>query len=100
MRGGSGGSLFPPFLKTMRLDIHTAIATSLFVTIFTASAAVVIYWYRGDIVFLPAIVVIVSSIIGVRIGSLISLKTQPKWLEIGLSIFVLLLALLVIYKAV
>jgi len=100
MRGGSGGSLFPPFLKMMRLNIHTAIATSLFVTIFTASAAVVIYWYRGDILFLPAMVVIVGSIIGVRIGSLISLKTKPKWLEIGLSIFVLLLALLVIYKAV
>ena len=100
MRGGSGGSLFPPFLKIMRLNIHAAIATSLFVTIFTASAAVIIYWYRGDIVLLPAIVVIVSSIIGVRIGSLISLKTKSKWLEIGLSIFVVLLALLVIYKAV
>lgn len=100
MRGGSGGSLFPPFLKMMRLNIHTAIATSLFVTIFTASAAVIIYWYRGDIVFLPAIVVIVSSIIGVRIGSLISLKTKPKWLQLGLSILVVLLALLVIYKAI
>jgi uncharacterized membrane protein YfcA len=100
MRGGSGGSLFPPFLKIMGLNIHTAIATSLFVTIFTASAAVIIYWYRGNIILLPAIVVIVSSIIGVRIGSLISLKTRSKWLEIGLSIFVVLLALLVIYKAV
>ena len=100
IRGGSGGSLFPPFLKIMRLNIHAAIATSLFVTIFTASAAVVIYLYRGDIVLLPAIAVIVSSIIGVRIGSLISLKTKPKWLEIGLSIFVVLLALLVMYKAV
>lgn len=100
MRGGSGGSLFPPFLKIMRLNIHTAIATSLFVTIFTASPAVIIYWYRGNIILLPAIVVIVSSIIGVRIGSLISIKTRSKWLEIGLSIFVVLLALLVIYKAV
>ncbi len=100
MRGGSGGSLFPSFLKIMRLNIHAAIATSLFVTIFTASAAVIIYWYRGDIVLLPAIVVIVSSIIGVRIGSLISLKTKSKWLEMGLSIFVVVLSLLVIYKAV
>lgn len=28
-----GGSLFPPFLKFMRLDIHKAIATSLLVTV-------------------------------------------------------------------
>jgi len=100
MRGGSGGSLFPPFLRMLKLNIHAAIATSLFVTIFTASAAVFIYWYRGDIILLPAIVVIVSSIVGVRIGSLISLKTKPKWLQLGLSIFVVLLSLLVIYKAV
>ncbi|MCD6532544.1 MAG: sulfite exporter TauE/SafE family protein, partial [Deltaproteobacteria bacterium] len=40
MRGGSGGSLFPPFLKAMHLDIHKAIATSLFITIFTATAAI------------------------------------------------------------
>ena len=38
MGGGSDGSLFPPFLKAMKLDIHKAIATSLFVTIFTATA--------------------------------------------------------------
>jgi len=33
MRGGSGGSLFPPFLRAMGLDVHRAIATSLLVTI-------------------------------------------------------------------
>ena len=32
LRGGSGGSLFPPFLRAMRLDVHRANATSLFVT--------------------------------------------------------------------
>jgi uncharacterized membrane protein YfcA len=100
MRGGSGGSLFPPFLRLMKLNIHSAIATSIFVTIFTAFPAVSIYWYRGDIVLLPAIVVIISSIIGVRIGSIISLKTKPAWLQLILSILIVLLALLVVYKAV
>ena len=76
MRGGSGGSLFPPFLRTMRIDVHKAIATSLFATIFTAIAAVIIYWYRGDIILLPALVVIIGSMSGARIGSLVSLKTS------------------------
>jgi len=98
MRGGSGGSLFPPFLRTMRIDVHRAIATSLFATIFTAIAAVIIYWYRGDIMLLPALVVIVGSMSGARIGSLISLKTKPAWLEIGLSIFVITLALIIVCK--
>jgi len=99
MRGGSGGSLFPPFLRMMKLDMREAIASSLFVTIFTASAGVIIFWYRGDIVLFPALVVVIGSIIGARLGSIISLKTKPNWLEIGLSVFVIILALITVYKA-
>jgi len=99
MRGGSGGSLFPPFLRVMKLDIHRAIATSLFVTIFTAIAAVIIYWHRGDIIWLQAGFVLIGAVIGARIGSRISLKTKPKWLEIGLTVLVIALAFIIIYKA-
>jgi len=100
LRGGSGGSLFPPFLRAMKLDIHKAIATSLFVTIFTAFFAIIIYWHRGNIIWLPALSVLVGSIVGARVGSKISLKAKPKWLEIGLSVLIIILALLTIYKAV
>lgn len=99
LRGGSGGSLFPPFLRMIGFDVRKAIATSLFATIFTAVAGAVVFWYRGDIVLVPALVVITGSIIGARIGSLISLKTKPLWLEIGLSIFVIIMAFSVLYKA-
>lgn len=99
MRGGSGGSLFPPFLKAMHLDIHRAIATSLFVTIFTAIAAIIIYWNRGNIVWLPALFVLIGSMIGARVGSRLSLKTKSFWLEIGLSLLMVTLALLTVYKA-
>ncbi|MHA1973217.1 MAG: sulfite exporter TauE/SafE family protein [Candidatus Hodarchaeales archaeon] len=99
LRGGSGGSLFPPFLRAMKLDIHEAIATSLFVTIFTAIFAMVVYWSRGDIIWEPALLVLIGSIIGARSGSQISLKTKPKWLEIGLSILIIFLALLTVIKA-
>jgi uncharacterized membrane protein YfcA len=99
LRGGSGGSLFPPFLRMMRLDVRRAIATSLFATIFTAIAGVIVFGYRGNITLLPALMVIVGSIAGARVGSLISLKTRPIWLEIGLSIFVVILAMIVVGKA-
>ena len=99
LRGGSGGSLFPPFLRAMRLDVHRAIATSLFVTIFTAIAAVIVYWHRGDIIWLPAVFALIGSVIGARAGSRISLKTKPKWLEIGLTVLVIALAFITIYKA-
>jgi len=98
MRGGSGGTLFPPFLRVMKLSIHNAIATSLFVTTFTAIAAAAIYWHRGDIVWLPAIFVLIGSVIGARIGSKASLKTRSTWLEGGLAILVVVLAFVIIYK--
>ena len=100
MRGGSGGALFPAFLRAMRFNIHRAIATSLFVTIFTASAAIVIYWHRGNIVWLHTLCVLIGSMIGARAGSKISLKAKPFWLEIGLSVLTIALALLTVYKAV
>ena len=99
MRGGSGGALFPPFLRAMHLNIHKAIATSLFVTIFTASAAIVIYWHRGNIIWLPTLCVLVGSMIGARAGSKVSLKAKPFWLEVGLSVLTVALAFLTVYKA-
>lgn len=98
MRGGSGGSLFPPFLRMMKINIHKAIATSLFATIFTAIAAAIIYWYRGNIILWQALAVIIGSMTGARIGSLVSLKTKPIYLEIGLSILVLILAMIIVCK--
>jgi len=98
MRGGSGGSLFPPFLRMMKLSIHQAIATSLFATIFTATTAIIIYWYRGNIIWLPAVFTIIGSMLGARIGGKISLKTKPKWLELSLSILIMTLALIAVFK--
>lgn len=100
MRGGSGGALFPPFLRAMHFNIHKAIATSLFVTIFTAFAAIVIYWHRGNIIWLPTLCVLIGSMIGARVGSKVSLKAKPFWLDIGLSVLTIALALLTVYKAV
>ncbi len=99
MRGGSGGSLFPPFLRMMKLNIRKAIATSLLATIFTATVGAIVFWYRGDIILLPALAVITGSVIGARIGSLVSLRTKHIWLEFGLSILVITFALIVLAKA-
>ncbi len=100
MRGGSGGSLFLPFLRMMKLNIRKAIATSLFATIFTAVAGAIVFWYRGNIILLPALAVIIGSISGAKIGSLMSLKTKSIWLEIGLSVSIVIFALVVLIKAI
>lgn len=100
MRGGSGGSLFPPFLRIMKLNVRKAIATSLFATIFTATVAILIYWSRGNIEWVPALSTIIGSMIGARIGSKISLKTKPTWLELSLTTLILALALIATIKII
>ncbi|NAT10965.1 hypothetical protein C4E22_05390 [ANME-1 cluster archaeon AG-394-G06] len=99
IRGGSAGSLFPAFLKAIGCDIHKAIATSLCVTIFTCIGAAAIFWSRGDIIWWPAIFALIGSMIGARLGSTVSLKTKSIWLEIGLGMLVVALALITVYKA-
>ncbi|MEA2070174.1 MAG: sulfite exporter TauE/SafE family protein [Asgard group archaeon] len=100
MKGGSGGSLFPPFLKTLGLEMKKAIATSLFTTIFTAIVAIGIFWWKGQILWLEGVIVMVGSIIGTQVGSLLSIKTKNKWLELGLAILTILLASITLLKAI
>jgi uncharacterized protein len=97
LRGGSGGTLFPPLLRALHVPMHRAIATSLFANVFTSIIALIIYLWRGDVVFLPAIIVAITGVVGSYAGSRLSLGTQPKWLKAGLSVVVFVLALSVVY---
>jgi len=100
LRGGSGGSLFPPFLRSMGLDVRKAVATSLFATVFTASAGAVVFWARGNVPPFSAVAVIAGSIGGARAGSLLSLKAKPAWLEAGLALLIVFMALIVFFKSI
>jgi len=82
----------------MKLDIRRAIATSLFSTIFTATVAVFVYWYRGNIPWILAILTIMGSMLGARIGGKVSLKTKPKWLQVLLAVLILTLAVISVLK--
>ena len=98
LRGGSGGTLFPPLLRSMHIKMHNAIATSLFAGIFSSLIALIIYFWRGDILFFPAIIVAITGILGSYVGSRLSLHTKSRWLKFGLAIVVLILACTVIYR--
>ncbi|MGY5877326.1 MAG: sulfite exporter TauE/SafE family protein [Candidatus Thorarchaeota archaeon] len=99
MRGGSGGSLFGPLLRSLNIEMHRAIATSLFVAAFTSLVGVFLYWSQGQLMLVEGISVLVGSIVGSRLGSLVSIDAKPRWLEISLSIVILGLALSTLLKA-
>ena len=54
---------------------------------------------RGNIFWLPALFILIGSMIGARVGSKLSLETKPFWLEIGLSVLIVILASLTVYKS-
>ncbi|MBD3192645.1 MAG: TSUP family transporter [Candidatus Heimdallarchaeota archaeon] len=100
MKGGSGGSLFPPFLRTLNYKMHKAIAVSLLTTFFTSLTGVIFYYFQEIAFANEGIVVILGSLVGVKIGSMVSLKTKPRALEISLSIIVFILSSIPIIKAI
>jgi uncharacterized membrane protein YfcA len=96
IRGGSGGSLFPPVLRSLHIKMHQAIATSLFVGLITALVALFFYIFRGDLLIFPGLIVAITSIVGSYFGSKLSLKTRGMWLKIGLASLEVLLAIVLI----
>lgn len=106
MRGGSGGSLFPPFLRLLGVDVRKAIATSLLATIFTSLIAMVVFIAIGTVfrneafLWKEGLVVMLGSVIGAKLGSLVSIKTKPKWLQLGLATVIILLSCVTVIKAI
>lgn len=98
LRGGSGGTLFPPVLRAMHVEMHHAIATSLFTGVFSSLAALGLYFFRGEVLIIPALVVAITGILGSYIGSKVSMHTESKWLKAGLAVIVFALACVVLLK--
>ncbi|MFW9908930.1 MAG: sulfite exporter TauE/SafE family protein [Candidatus Thorarchaeota archaeon] len=98
MRGGSEGSLFVPILRTFNVDMHKAIATALFAAIFTATVGVLLYWSQQQLLLLEGLVVLTASGIGSRLGSMVSLGTKPRRLEIGLTVVIIVLSIVPLLK--
>ncbi len=98
LRGGSGGTLFPPLLRSMHVRMHNAIATSLFAGIFSSLAALSLYIIRKEVLFIPALVIGITDILGSYLGSKTSLRTDSKWLKLGLAAIVFILACTVVYR--
>jgi uncharacterized membrane protein YfcA len=99
LRGGSEGSLFVPILRTFNVDMHKAIATALFAAIFTAIVGVLLYWSQQQLLLFEGLIVLTTSGIGSRLGSMVSLKAKPRKLEIGLTIIIIVLSVVPLLKA-
>lgn len=98
LRGGSGGSLFPPILRSLHVRMHEAIATSLFVGITTAMFALIFYIFRGNLLIIPGLIVAITSVVGAYVGGKLSLVTRGFWLKIELAALEVLLAIILVVR--
>lgn len=85
---GIGGGIIhvPTMICLLGFPTHVATATSHFVLVFSAFFGVLSYYFWGQILVTPAIVIGIGSILGAQLGAYLSLKTKAKSITILLCI--------------
>jgi len=78
---GGGIVLVPLLIFVLKLDIHVAVATTMFTMIFTALAGVVQHFVLGNVNFEFALMLGVGSILGTQIGAYIYKRASNTMLR-------------------
>jgi len=96
--GVTGGTmLIPIYSQVMGLPIHLSVATSLFTVVFTAVSGSFVHLMIGNIMPLVALQLTIGSLIGTQLGASVAKRCRPRQLARGFGLFVLLLALLLLF---
>ncbi|HOW88533.1 MAG TPA: sulfite exporter TauE/SafE family protein [Candidatus Omnitrophota bacterium] len=92
--GVGGGTVFVPLLVFLKgFDIHRAIGTSLLIIIFTAIAGAIFHGRAGMVDWKAAVVLGIFSMLGVWLGTKLSLKLETVMLQRAFAVFLILMAI-------
>lgn len=92
--GLGGGVLLVPLLAfAFKLDIHTAIGTSLLVIVPTALCSAMTHWHLGNISVKSALAIAVFTIIGGFLGAHLAVYLPSSVLKKIFAIFMLVIAI-------
>ena len=101
--GIGGGLIAVPVLSIFFLEkMHVAIATSLFIMIFTASASSIQNYILGDLnlsLLLVGLIVALGAILGAQIGSYLQTRLKGRQLQVLFSVFMICTALPLLWLA-
>lgn len=95
---GGGIVIVPILIFFFKVPIHFAVATSMFVMIFTSLSGVGQHFVLGNIDWVFALLIGVGSIIGTQVGAQLSKKISARNLQIIFSIFLFIVAIQMITK--
>ncbi|HOW58688.1 MAG TPA: sulfite exporter TauE/SafE family protein [Candidatus Omnitrophota bacterium] len=92
--GIGGGTIFVPLLMLLKgFDSHHAIGTSLLIIIFTALAGAFFHGRAGMVDWKAAIILGLFSILGVWIGTKLSLKLDAIMLQRLFAVYLVVIAI-------
>ncbi len=92
--GVGGGTIFVPLLMFLKgFDIHRAVGTSLLIIIFTALAGAFFHGKAGMVDWKAAVGLGIFSVIGVWLGTKLSLKLDTVMLQRAFAVFLVLMAI-------
>ena len=96
--GVGGGTIFVPLLMLLKgFDVHRAIGTSLLIIIFTALSGALFHGKAGMVDWKAAVVLVVFSILGVWLGTKLSLKLEAVMLQRIFAVFLVLIAVKIFF---
>ena len=97
--GVSGGFLIIPALVLIaKLTPRQAVGTTLFITIITSASGFLSHLHFGNVDFKLAGLFVAGSLVGVTIGTILSDRIPEKNLTKAFAVFLILLALYIIYR--
>lgn len=91
---GAGGAflLVPVMLSVLKIPTRVTIASSLAITFLSSIGAAVSKVITGQVIVLPAILVIIASLIASPLGAKVGKRTNTKYLQWILAVLILVVA--------
>lgn len=97
---GIGGGVIhvPMMVFLLGFPPQIAVATSTCVLMISAVVGAVSHGILGHILWAPAIMIGIGAVVGAQLGAMISRKSRPSYLVIGVSVVMILLGAQFVYK--
>ncbi len=95
LTGTGGGALLMPVLTgVLKIPIHEAVATSMFIMTLGAATATIRHALNGDIIYSIALPMAAGALVGASlIGPRIALKMKPSTLRLTVGVILLIVAI-------
>lgn len=96
--GVGGGTIFVPLLMLLKgFDVHRAIGTSLLIIIFTALSGALFHGKAGMVDWKAAVILGIFSVVGVWLGTKLSLKLEAVMLQRIFAVFLVVIAVKIFF---